>query len=274
MQVKWYEGETGAFHFADQAGDFLGMEQQFTSADRVGLDMGRSARQRGNVHAEDEQLFTMHDDIGFLDVGASAANSLDFPAFKHNPGLIPFLNEEIVTSLTVFDDAHGEVLRGLCVRIAHLISSSAAQMANVQKKVLIEFTPAQMFDLVDRCEDYPHFLPWCSKVDQITRTDEITAATLYINYHGIKSHFSTENSKRAPTEMSIHLKDGPFTRLDGGWRFTPLGETACKVEFELHYIFSNRLLEKILGPVFNHIADTFVEAFVKRANQVYGVSRP
>jgi ribosome-associated toxin RatA of RatAB toxin-antitoxin module len=161
-----------------------------------------------------------------------------------------------------------------CVRIAHLISSDAASMPDVHKKVLIEFTPAQLFDLVDRCEDYPLFLPWCGGVELIARTEEVTAATLHINYHGIRSHFSTENNKRYPTEMSIRLKDGPFARLDGGWRFTPLGETACKVEFELHYTFSNRLLDKVLGPVFNHIASTFVEAFVNRAGQVYGTSQP
>lgn len=147
-------------------------------------------------------------------------------------------------------------------------------MADIQKKVLIEFTPEQMFALVDNCEDYPQFLPWCSSVQMIARTDEVTTATLHINYHGIKTHFSTENPKRYPTEMLIRLTDGPFTRLDGGWRFTSLGETACKVEFELHYSFSNCLLEKLLGRVFSHIADTLVEAFVKRAGQVYRIARP
>jgi ribosome-associated toxin RatA of RatAB toxin-antitoxin module len=146
-------------------------------------------------------------------------------------------------------------------------------MADVHKKVLIEFTPAQMFDLVDRCEDYPQFLPWCGETRLITRNDEITAATLQINYHGIKSHFSTENKKRYPDEMLIRLTDGPFSRLDGGWHFVALGEAACRVEFDLHYEFSSRLLEKVLGPVFNHIANTFVEVFVKRAAQVYGTPR-
>jgi ribosome-associated toxin RatA of RatAB toxin-antitoxin module len=58
--------------------------------------------------------------------------------------------------------------------------------------------------------------------------------------------------------------------MDGHWRFKPLGDTACKIEFRLHYEFSSHLLEKVLGPVFNHIADTFVDSFVKRAGQVYG----
>jgi len=146
-------------------------------------------------------------------------------------------------------------------------------MVDIQKKVLIEFTPAQMFALVDHCEDYPQFLPWCSAVQVGERTDEITTATLHINYRGIKTRFSTENTKRYPTEMLLRLTDGPFTRLDGSWRFTPLGDAACKVELELHYSFSSRLLEKLLGPVFSHIANTLVEAFVERANQIHGASR-
>jgi ribosome-associated toxin RatA of RatAB toxin-antitoxin module len=102
------------------------------------------------------------------------------------------------------------------------------------------------------------------------RTPTLTAATVHINYHGLKSHFSTENTKEEPTLMDIRLTDGPFTHMDGHWRFTPLGDTACKVEFRLHYEFSSQLLEKALGPVFHHIANTFVDSFVKRAQTVYG----
>lgn len=143
-------------------------------------------------------------------------------------------------------------------------------MAVVEKTVLIERTPAQMFDLVDRVEEYPQFLPWCGGTELHERTDTRTVATLHINYHGLKSHFSTENDKEAPSWMSIRLRDGPLKQMDGLWRFIPLGDSACKIEFRLHYEFSNKLLEKALGPVFNHIANTFVESFVKRANQRYG----
>ena len=143
-------------------------------------------------------------------------------------------------------------------------------MALVEKSVLIERTSAQMFALVDRIEDYPQFLPWCGGADLHERTPTLTAATVHIDYHGLKAHFSTENNKVEPTLMDIRLTDGPFTHMDGHWRFTPLGETACKVEFRLHYEFSSQLLEKALGPVFHHIANSFVDSFVKRAQKVYG----
>ena len=143
-------------------------------------------------------------------------------------------------------------------------------MPIVERSVLIERTPIQMFDLVDRCEDYPLFLPWCGGSTVHERTERLTVATLQIAYRGISSHFSTQNSKDFPGLMTIHLKDGPFTKLEGRWCFTPLGDVACKVEFYLHYEFSSRMLAKVLGPVFSHIANTFVESFVKRAKQVYG----
>jgi ribosome-associated toxin RatA of RatAB toxin-antitoxin module len=143
-------------------------------------------------------------------------------------------------------------------------------MAVVEKSVLIERTAVQMFELVDRVEDYPKFLPWCGGTELLERTDSKTAARIHISYHGLKAQFATENAKEIPRQMNIQLREGPFRSMDGGWRFTPLGETACKIEFRLHYEFSSKILEKALGPVFHHIANTFVESFVKRAQQIYG----
>lgn len=142
-------------------------------------------------------------------------------------------------------------------------------MAAVKKTLLIEFTPAQMFELVDRVEEYPAFLPWCGGTELLLRDEQATAARIHINYHGIKAQFSTENEKHWPEAMLIRLKEGPFRQLDGEWRFSPLGDAACKIEFSLRYEFANRLLDKAFGPVFNHIANTFVESFVRRAEQVY-----
>ena len=128
---------------------------------------------------------------------------------------------------------------------------------------------AQMYELVDAVEDYPQFLPWCGGVNLIEWSDEVTTATVHISYHGIKQHFTTQNIKVYPSQMLINLKNGPFKQLDGSWKFTPLNETACKIEFSLNYTFANPFLEKIIAPVFNHIANTFVDAFVVRADKVY-----
>jgi len=78
--------------------------------------------------------------------------------------------------------------------------------------------------------------------------------------------------KEIPLRMNLRLVDGPFRRLEGLWRFKPLAENACKIEFQLSYEFSSKIFEKIIGPVFSQITNTFVDAFVKRADEVYGAS--
>ena len=91
-----------------------------------------------------------------------------------------------------------------------------------------------------------------------------------IDYHGVRQSFTTENTHVPPTRMQMTLVEGPFSQLDGEWRFTALRDDACKVEFDLNYEFSSKLLEKLIGPVFSKIADSFVESFRKRAEVVYG----
>ncbi len=145
-------------------------------------------------------------------------------------------------------------------------------MAMVEKSVLIAHSAQEMFDLVDAVEDYPKFLPWCSQTRVDYRDEMKTVATLHISYLSVKSHFTTENDKIIPTSMKLHLVDGPFRRLEGVWNFKPLAENACKIEFQLSYEFSSKMFEKVIGPVFTQIANTFVEAFVRRADEIYGVS--
>ncbi len=141
-------------------------------------------------------------------------------------------------------------------------------MARVQKSVLLPYSAAQMFALVDKVEDYPAFLPWCGGVQVRERTPEKLVAVIAINYHGVKQSFTTENTNTPPSRMQMSLVEGPFRHLDGTWLFTPLREDACKIEFELHYEFSSKLLEKLIGPVFSKIADSFVDSFCKRAEAV------
>lgn len=143
-------------------------------------------------------------------------------------------------------------------------------MAVVHKSVLLPFSAEQMFALVDNIEDYPKFLPWCGGAEVKQREGNKVVATLKINYHGVKQTFTTENTNTPPTEMNMALIEGPFKHLNGTWLFKPLRSDACKIEFNLHYEFSSRLLEQLIGPVFSMIANSFVESFVKRAEALYG----
>lgn len=124
--------------------------------------------------------------------------------------------------------------------------------------------------LVDDIERYPEFLPWCTGASVLSREGNRTRAGLNVGFRGIKQSFSTENVNVPPHEITLKLIDGPFRALDGHWRFSDLGGKGCKVEFRLAWEFSSRVLGALVGPVFSHIADTMVEAFVKRADRVYG----
>jgi len=143
-------------------------------------------------------------------------------------------------------------------------------MAVVHKSVLIGYSAEQMYALVEQVEDYPKFLPWCGGVEVKEREGDRLVATLKINYHGVKHSFTTENTNTPYSAMRMELVDGPFRHLDGNWRFKPLRDDACKVEFDLHYEFSSRLLEQLIGPVFSKIANNFIDAFSRRAEAVYG----
>lgn len=143
-------------------------------------------------------------------------------------------------------------------------------MANVKKSLLIQHSAQCMFDLVTDVQKYPEFLPWCGGVEVFASTPEYMEAKIHINFKGVKQFFHTKNFHQAPTQIDMTFISGPFKKFEGRWLFTPLGDDACKIEFTLKYEFSNFVLDKLIGPVFGVIANTFVNGFVKRADEVYG----
>ena len=127
----------------------------------------------------------------------------------------------------------------------------------------------RMYALVNDVEAYPQFLPWCSGAAITQREGSRTVATLQINYRGIREQFTTENETEPGRSIEMRFVAGPFRHLRGHWQFTPLDQDACKVEFRLEYEISNRLLKHLMESVFHQIANTFVDLFVQRAEQLY-----
>ncbi len=146
-------------------------------------------------------------------------------------------------------------------------------MKTIHKSVLLWHSAAEMFALVTDIEHYPKFLPWCDHGEVLEQTDDGMVARVGMAISGLRQNFTTRNTHEADRKVLMELVDGPFSRLDGIWEFTPLGdgsERACKVEFQLTYGFSSGALAALVGPVFDKIAGNLVDAFVKRADQVYG----
>ena len=143
-------------------------------------------------------------------------------------------------------------------------------MSDVAKTVLIGQSAERMYDLVTDVQRYPEFLPWCGGVEVFKSTPEMMEAKIYIKFKGVEQFFHTSNHQERPLKIDMIFVDGPFKKFAGRWTFTPLRSDACKVEFQLNYEFSNFLMEKLIGPVFSMIAGTFVNGFVKWAEEIYG----
>ena len=143
-------------------------------------------------------------------------------------------------------------------------------MKRIRRSAIVEHRAAELYALVEDIEAYPKFLPWCLSASVRERGAGRTLATLRVGVKGIDTSFSTENRNVAGEAISMRLVDGPFKRFAADWRFRALSEKAAKIEFSMEYEFSNRVTGKALEPLFEHIADTMVEAFMRRAEAVYG----
>lgn len=142
-------------------------------------------------------------------------------------------------------------------------------MPVVKKSALVTHAAPEMYQLVIDVESYPDFLPWCSATRLLSQSDNEQCAELEVSRIGIRQRFSTCNRLHPHERIDLRLKEGPFTDLQGRWLITPLRDDACKVELELSFEFSGKLINKAFGAVFGQIANTLVDAFCKRADEVY-----
>ncbi len=146
-------------------------------------------------------------------------------------------------------------------------------MKTVHKSVLIWYSPQEMYGLVTDVDQYAKFLPWCEQARVVEHLEAGMVAEIGIAFSGIRQTFTTRNTHVENSRVSMELVKGPFSNMSGQWDFLPLGDgsqRACKVELTLNYGFDNGALAKLVGPVFDKIAANMVDAFVKRAQQVFG----
>jgi ribosome-associated toxin RatA of RatAB toxin-antitoxin module len=144
-------------------------------------------------------------------------------------------------------------------------------MTIISRSSLVLNTPDQMFDLVNDIEAYPLFLPWCKSSHIISKTDEKVVASLTLSKAGLTHSFTTENINIKGETIKIRLVDGPFNHLEGLWQFKPIGNNdGTRVQLDMDFEISNGILVVALGPVFTQISGSLVDAFCKRAQEIYG----
>jgi ribosome-associated toxin RatA of RatAB toxin-antitoxin module len=144
-------------------------------------------------------------------------------------------------------------------------------MKRIARSAIVEHAAEEMFALVDDIESYPRFLPWCTAAKVEERTPASVRAALTVGMRGLRQSLTTQNELRPGEAIEMRLVKGPFRRFAAAWRFKPLSAEACSVEFTLEYEMAGPLA-RILEPLFDRIADTMVDAFTRRAGELYGKS--
>jgi ribosome-associated toxin RatA of RatAB toxin-antitoxin module len=142
-------------------------------------------------------------------------------------------------------------------------------MKRISRSAIVEHSAQEMFALVDDIDSYPRFLPWCTAAKVEERTPTSVHATLTVGMRGLRQSFTTQNDLQPGESMHMRLVKGPFRRFAAAWRFKPLSAEACAIEFELEYQMAGPLA-RVLEPLFDRIADTMVDAFTRRAAELYG----
>ena len=142
-------------------------------------------------------------------------------------------------------------------------------MKHIVRSAIVGHSAAEMYALVEDIEAYPRFLPWCREA-KVERGPTGTRATLAVGLKGVQQSFTTRNDNRPGELIEMRLVEGPFSAFAASWRFQALSEHGCRIEFRLDYEFAGRALGKLLQPLFDRIADTMVDAFTRRADEVHG----
>ena len=134
----------------------------------------------------------------------------------------------------------------------------------------LPYTPDQMFLLVADVDKYPEFLPWCVGARVRTRTETELVADLTIGFGPFREGFTSRVALERPHRCTVKYENGPFRYLNNQWTFEP-DPKGCRVKFFVEFEFRSRLLQAAIGAVFNEAVKLMVNAFLKRARQVYGV---
>lgn len=143
-------------------------------------------------------------------------------------------------------------------------------MTTISKSALVPYSAGEMYALVDDIASYADFLPWCRSATVHERRKDEVRASIEVARGPVQKSFTTLNRMQPDKMIEMRLVEGPFRHLEGFWRFDALSETASKVSLDMTFEFSSRAMNLAFGSVFSQIANSLVDAFCKRAEQVYG----
>lgn len=141
-------------------------------------------------------------------------------------------------------------------------------MPEIRRSALMPYPARVMYDIVNAVERYPEFLPWCGGVEIYQADEHSMEAAILMRAAGLNHWFRTRNRMLPGESIEISLVDGPFSQLEGYWRFTPIESEGCKIDLMLQFEIKHSLAAAIIAPAFSRIANTMVESFCNRARDL------
>ncbi|MDP7141967.1 MAG: type II toxin-antitoxin system RatA family toxin [Alphaproteobacteria bacterium] len=133
----------------------------------------------------------------------------------------------------------------------------------------LPYTPLQLFTLVAEVDKYPAFLPWCLASRITERDGDVFYADLVIGYKMLREKFSSRVTALKPDHIHVEYLDGPMQHLSNHWRFLEEEDGSCTIDFYVEFEFKNKLLQSVIETFFNEAVKKMVNAFEKRANELY-----
>ncbi|MEH8029596.1 type II toxin-antitoxin system RatA family toxin [Gallibacterium anatis] len=144
-------------------------------------------------------------------------------------------------------------------------------MNRVSQTMLVPHSAEQMYQLVNNYQRYPEFLPGCISGKTLHQQGNELDAELIVSKAGIRLAFTTHNTMQPNQSIQMKLVEGPFKHLNGEWRFLELDEYSSQISLQLQFSFSNALVEKMFGKIFQQLTSQMVQAFKQRAKEIYRV---
>ena len=138
---------------------------------------------------------------------------------------------------------------------------------------ILPYTAEQLFDLVADVERYPEFLPWCVGARIRERRDDVIVADLLIGFRMVRERFTSRVILNRPHRIDVTYAEGPFRYLQNRWLFEPTEDGGCRIDFFVDFEFRSRVLQTLIGALFNEAVRRMVAAFESRARQLYGSPR-
>ena len=143
-------------------------------------------------------------------------------------------------------------------------------MPGIREKRRLPYSCEQMFDLVADVASYPKFLPWVVATRVRSDSETEMEADMLVGFKAIREKFTSRVIKKRPDHIEVFYVDGPLKDLDNNWHFTCLPDGGCEIDFCVEFSFRNAMFEALAGQYFDRAFRKMVEAFEKRADELYG----